>query len=639
MAAQIIDNPLFLLNGLNGQALTGGYVYLGEPDLDPTTSPKAVYWDEDMTIPAQQPLRTNAGYITRNGAPARVWTDGNYSILVKDAQGRQIFYIPFWSYASAGNVTYLQDGVGAVLRSLQARLRDTVSVKDFDVEGDGVTDDSANIQKAIDAVHARGGGTVYFPIGTYKALGLVLKEGVTLLGQQGNYGYLPSNVSRATLLAAGAGTMISTPGTRILSPGVVGINFKGLGAATACVGINFGQVTYGCIKQCQFDNFADQAFITQSTAIACVLEDIMITNAVLNRARAAVIGACDIGGTDHHVNRVEATASVTSLSSASAYIAAINFSAINCDVIASIGEISDVGWHVSGSLNKFSSNRADLNRAHGWRIVGGGNQFSACAGLTNGQETANTYDNWHATSASANNLFVGCYAGTLSGNAPRYGFYDDVTATANKNRYMNVLSTGATTGQYRSNSSNGSCFDFPTGPALLLTVNSATPSVLGYKNFFTTNTLATVYTDFTDAVPGQEITILCADSNSTLQHNGATISLPYNQNIAMVNGQIYTLVKVGSVWRLKSGTFGVLQASTTYDPPNLVDGAGVTTTIVVAGAAMGDFVIASFSNDLQGIIVTAYVYLSGNIAVRFQNETGGAIDLASGTLSVRVFKA
>ena len=81
-----------------------------------------------------------------------------------------------------------------------------------------------------------------------------------------------------------------------------------------------------------------------------------------------------------------------------------------------------------------------------------------------------------------------------------------------------------------------------------------------------------------------------------------------------------------------------LVGSATYDPPNLVDGAGVTTTVGVAGAVLGDFTLASFSLDLQGITVTSYVSAANVVSVRFQNESGGALDLASGTLKVRVIK-
>lgn len=75
--------------------------------------------------------------------------------------------------------------------------------------------------------------------------------------------------------------------------------------------------------------------------------------------------------------------------------------------------------------------------------------------------------------------------------------------------------------------------------------------------------------------------------------------------------------------------------SATYDPASLADGDGATTTVTLTGAALGDAVVASFDKDLQGILLTAWVSAADTVSVRFQNETGGAIDLASGTLKVR----
>lgn len=78
------------------------------------------------------------------------------------------------------------------------------------------------------------------------------------------------------------------------------------------------------------------------------------------------------------------------------------------------------------------------------------------------------------------------------------------------------------------------------------------------------------------------------------------------------------------------------QGSKTFNPANLVDGAGESTTVTVTGAKLGDYARESFSLDLQGITVTAYVSAADTVTVRFQNESGGALDLASGTLKVVV---
>lgn len=70
--------------------------------------------------------------------------------------------------ASGGSslVGHIATGAGAVARTVQSKLRDFVSVKDFGAVGDGVTDDAANVQKAIDHVETLG-GNLYFPAGRY----------------------------------------------------------------------------------------------------------------------------------------------------------------------------------------------------------------------------------------------------------------------------------------------------------------------------------------------------------------------------------------------------------------------------------------------------------------------------------------
>jgi Ca2+-binding RTX toxin-like protein len=64
------------------------------------------------------------------------------------------------------------------------------NVKDYGALGDGVTDDTAAIQAAIDAAHAAGGGTVYLPAGEYRVSGgeepsdgcLMIKSNVYMVG-------------------------------------------------------------------------------------------------------------------------------------------------------------------------------------------------------------------------------------------------------------------------------------------------------------------------------------------------------------------------------------------------------------------------------------------------------------------------
>ena len=85
---------------------------------------------------------------------------------------------------NSSQLVYNQGGAGAQDRSVQSRLRDFVSVKDFGAVGDGVTDDTAAVQAAIDAVRAAGGGTVLLPAGSYVCSSqIILKQGVNLVGE------------------------------------------------------------------------------------------------------------------------------------------------------------------------------------------------------------------------------------------------------------------------------------------------------------------------------------------------------------------------------------------------------------------------------------------------------------------------
>ena len=82
-----------------------------------------------------------------------------------------------------------------------------------------------------------------------------------------------------------------------------------------------------------------------------------------------------------------------------------------------------------------------------------------------------------------------------------------------------------------------------------------------------------------------------------------------------------------------------LVGSATYDPGSLADGTFAATDVTVTGAAMGDFADASFSLDTQGILLVARVSAANTVTVVFQNETGGTLDLASGTLRALVTKS
>jgi parallel beta-helix repeat protein len=124
-------------------------------------------------------------------------------------------------------------GAGAVAMSVQDKLRETVSVKDFGAVGDGVTDDTAAIQGAIDAINTVGGGAVYFPTGEYK-----ITSTITIYSNMKLYGN-----GKASLLKWGdttAGDIFSRNSSTIENVTITGLGFDGSinYPATSNVGVN-----------------------------------------------------------------------------------------------------------------------------------------------------------------------------------------------------------------------------------------------------------------------------------------------------------------------------------------------------------------------------------------------------------------
>lgn len=180
-----IQVPFPVFQDRAGQPLENGYVWIGVANLNPQTNPVVAYFDAALTIVAPQPLRTLNGYISRAGTPAQIYVNAaNYSLLVQDSKGSMVYNFPDGTGISpdACGVTYDPPYTGGVSYPVCEKLAQTVSVKDFGAVGDGVVDDTAAIQAAINAVDI--GGTVYLFDGVFKTTEeLLITKTISIVGE------------------------------------------------------------------------------------------------------------------------------------------------------------------------------------------------------------------------------------------------------------------------------------------------------------------------------------------------------------------------------------------------------------------------------------------------------------------------
>lgn len=133
--------------------------------------------------------KTNDGLVNYPAAGdtllAQMLEDGTANIGGQTAQGVANLRGDLDAAAGASLVGFKQAGTGAVVRTVQAKLREWVSIKDFGAVGDGVADDTAAVQAALNAVP--NGGTVIVD-GLFKITSTVtVSKSMKLLG--GSFGY------------------------------------------------------------------------------------------------------------------------------------------------------------------------------------------------------------------------------------------------------------------------------------------------------------------------------------------------------------------------------------------------------------------------------------------------------------------
>ena len=269
--AQFFDN--------NGNILSGGKLYSYAAG---TTTPQITYTSASGSTAHTNPIILNsAGRI----ATGEIWltAGSNYKFVLYTSAD---VLIATWDNitgingtgitTNASSVEYDPAGTGAVATTVQAKLRETVSVTDFGAVGDGVANDTAAIQAGIDYLESLNGGVLYFPQGTYRITSTLTSD---------NHGVMLKGEGEGTYLGTRSAVTLSTPATTIKYEGFntaaihftcTANEFKKMGGGVETIlidcGSGTGLATYGILVTSRDNLTVRNVTIFNATAAAVKTE-------------------------------------------------------------------------------------------------------------------------------------------------------------------------------------------------------------------------------------------------------------------------------------------------------------------------------------------------------------------------------
>jgi hypothetical protein len=113
MSALSVEPPFPAFAGADGQPLEDGFINVGVVNLNPITNPIAAFFDDALTIPAAQPIRTLGGYPVYQGTPTRFYVGSDYSIQVKDKNGSVVYTSLNGNASGTGSLATNATGTGS----------------------------------------------------------------------------------------------------------------------------------------------------------------------------------------------------------------------------------------------------------------------------------------------------------------------------------------------------------------------------------------------------------------------------------------------------------------------------------------------------------------------------------------------
>ncbi|BAP37799.1 hypothetical protein AS4_28590 [Acinetobacter guillouiae] len=91
-----VSTPFPVYNDTDGTSLDAGFIFIGGVNSNPINNPIAIFYDAELTMPAENPARTRNGYIVKNGAARQLFcAEPIISILVLNKRKETV-----WNSAS-----------------------------------------------------------------------------------------------------------------------------------------------------------------------------------------------------------------------------------------------------------------------------------------------------------------------------------------------------------------------------------------------------------------------------------------------------------------------------------------------------------------------------------------------------------
>ena len=685
VAAQFFDN--------NGVPLSGGFLYTYAAG---TTTPLATYTTSAGSTARTNPIILNSAGRVPDGGEIWLTVGVTYKFLLKDSNDVLIGTydnIPTLYPSDSSLVTYTPSGAGAVTTTVQAKLRQTVSVQDFGAVGDGTTDDTTALQTALTWL---AGSTAAVPRALNFVAGAVYVAGSatvnTKLTLSGAIGF--SIFGNGATIKAGNSRPVVAPEVVLLiqncNDGYIEnlfingnrANRTPVESTSHCWHIytSTARLTF---FNCQGNNSTTDGFLLDSATpntLGTLPTDIHFTNCSATNAYRNNLSLIN-SNRFRDDNGLYTAATGISPQAGVDCEPNVNTTQGNQDAVFNGTEASrNTGPGFTNSLSNSvcylfgvianANGTVGIQNAGGYMAVDGASLFSYTNTITTGV-VVSTID--AVISIFKNLVFSNIVAtGTKAcvnlggGFAGNHQILDGLTADnaqavllygAGLVRASNIIATNyAFTGsaaiqltQYRSTLTNVNIQQTNTAAAtaasveiigadcvvdgvILMNPGATSGGTMGAVNFLADavrGTLRNVSITQLTAIPAGQRAVKFIEVPLVIENVSArSAGTNYTATTVM---ELVAGASGAAVRNISPSPFSV---SRTWNPGSIANGASESLAVTVAGVGFGMVCYASLGVSTAGMTLTAAVSAAGTITATLSNNTGGAVDLASSTLTV-----